>query len=125
MKFLFPILLAAFPAWSDTSLISLRTVPSQATLKGAAATQQFLAIAKYSDGTEGDVTAEVEWKLSAPTLAKLISPGRIAPSANGTIIVTAVAGGKQSQSSVRIQEADVRHPVSFLREVEGILTRSG
>ena len=43
--------------------------------KARAPRQQFLAIAKYSDGTERDVTAEAEWRLSNPALAKFISLG--------------------------------------------------
>ena len=57
MKTFIAFLLIASAAMPATGITSLRTVPAQAMLKGAAATQQFLAIASYSDGTERDVTA--------------------------------------------------------------------
>ena len=83
MRLLFALLVVTNTAWPAALVISLRTLPSQATLQGARATQQFLAIAKYADGTERDVTAEAEWRLSDPTLAKFISPARVAPTADG------------------------------------------
>jgi hypothetical protein len=106
-------------------MVSLRTVPAQASLKGASATQQFLAIAKFSDGTEHDVTAEAEWRLSNPSLAKFISTGRMAPVADGLLTLTASVGRIQGESSVRIVDAVVIRPVSFTREISGILTKQG
>jgi hypothetical protein len=100
-------------------------MPPQAVLHGARATQQFLAIAGYSDGGERDVTAQVEWRLSSPALAKFISPGRLAPSKDGTLVLTAVLGAQHAQSTVRIEEAAVAPPVTFTREISGILTKRG
>ena len=52
----------------------LMTVPAAVALNGAKASQQFLAIAFYSDGTERDVTGEVVWKVSNPAIAAVSSP---------------------------------------------------
>jgi len=71
-------LLIANTGW-PARLVSLRTLPAQASLKGARASQQFLAIATYADGSERDVTGEAEWRLSKPELAKFLSPARVAP----------------------------------------------
>lgn len=125
MKRLLTILFVAIAAWPAATVTSLRTVPAEAAIRGAHATQQFLAIAKYSDGTERDVTSEAEWRVSAPALAKFLSDGRIGPLANGTLTITAAAGGKHSQASLRITDAALVRPVSFTREIEGILTRRG
>jgi hypothetical protein len=100
-------------------------MPPEALLKGARATQQFLAIAKYSDGTERDVTAEVEWRLSNPALAKFISPARVAPSADGTLTLTALLSGKQAKSTIIIEDAAASQPVTFRREILGVLTTRG
>jgi hypothetical protein len=103
----------------------LRTVPAQALLRGARASQQFVAIAKYADGTERDVTAEVEWRLSKPALARFISPARVAPSADGELTLTAVLSGSEAKSTLRIEDAAVAPPVSFRREISAILTARG
>jgi hypothetical protein len=124
MRLLFALLLITNAAW-PAKVVSLRTVPAQALLKGARASQQFLAIAKYSDGAERDVTAEVEWRLSKPALAKFISPARVAPSADGNLTLTAVLSGSQAKSTLKIEDAAATQPVSFRREIAGILTKRG
>jgi hypothetical protein len=118
-------LLIAGAAWPAVTVVSVRTFPAQATLHGSSATQQFLAIAKYSDGSERDVTSEAEWKLSEPALAKFISPARIAPVADGAMTLTAAIGGNRASSAIRIMEATATRPVSFTREISGILTKRG
>ena len=104
VSFLF-VMSAALPA---AEMTNLRTVPSQATLTGAAATQQFLAVATYADGTERDITAEAEWRVSQPQAARFVSTARIGPLKNGTLSVTATIGGRTATSSVRIADAERR-----------------
>ncbi len=125
MRLLFAFLTITSVGWPAVNLVSLRTMPPEALLKGARATQQFLAIAKYSDGTERDVTAEVEWRLSNPALAKFISPARVAPSADGTLTLTALLSGKQAKSTIIIEDAAASQPVTFRREILGVLTTRG
>jgi Protein of unknown function (DUF1553)/Protein of unknown function (DUF1549) len=125
VKPLIGFLLFSLAAWPAAKVTSLRTAPAEATLKGARATQQFLAIATYSDGTERDVTAQAEWRLSNAALANLVSPGRVAPSGNGAVTVTAVLSGSRAQSSLRIEDAGTVRPVSFTPEISGILTQRG
>jgi hypothetical protein len=124
VKLLFALLLATNAAW-PAKVVSLRTVPAHAALKGARASQQFVAIAKYADGTERDVTADVEWRLSKPALARFISPARVAPSADGELTLTAVLSGNEGKSTLRIEDAAVAPPVSFRREIAAILTTRG
>ena len=120
---LFPI---AATLWADTPRpMSLRTQPVTASLQGAHATQQFLALVKYADGTERDVTAEVEWRLSRPALARFVSTGRLAPSSDGSLTVTAIFQGKQGQSEVKIMGAAAARPATFTREISGIFTKRG
>jgi len=119
------LLLIATTAWPADNPVSLRIVPSQAALKGARATQQFLAIAKYPDGAERDVTAESAWRLSNPALAKFVSPARLAPSADGALTLTATIAGQQAKSTVKIEDAAAIEPVTFRREILGIFTKRG
>ena len=53
-------------------------MPAEASFTYAGATQQFVAVAAYADGTERDVTDEAEWRVSDPNLAKLIGAARLA-----------------------------------------------
>jgi hypothetical protein len=125
MRLLLAALIFANPVWAGAKVIALRTIPAETLLKGARATQQVLAIAKYSDGTEKDVTSEAEWRLSDPGLAKFIEPARLAPAADGVVTLTAVFSGVQARSTVKIEEAAVAQPVTFRREILGILTKRG
>ncbi len=125
MKLLLTLVLIANAAWSAAKVVSLRTMPADVVLKGARSTQQFVAIAKCADGTERDVTAEVEWSLSNPALAKFISSARVAPVADGTLTLTAILSGSQARSTVKIEDAAAAQPVTFRREILGILTKRG
>jgi hypothetical protein len=123
MRIPFALLLLASVAWPASEFVSLRVVPVQATLQGARAGQQFLAIAAYDDGTERDVTTEVEWRLSKPALAKLVSPARVVPVADGSLMLTAVLSGREAASTLKIVDAALAQPVSFRGEIAGILTK--
>lgn len=78
MKSIVAIVLFCGAAWAGPRLVSLKTVPAEATLRYAGAAQQFLAIATYDDGTERDVTTEAVWRVSNPALATLTGPARLA-----------------------------------------------
>jgi len=119
------ILLIANAGWPAGKMVSLRTVPAETSLHGARATQQFLAIAKYSDGTERDVTAEAEWRLSNSALVKFISLARVAPSADGSLTLIAAFSGRQAGSKIMIKDAAVQQPVTFRREITAIFTKRG
>ena len=123
MRIPFALLLLASIAWPASKFVSLRVVPVQATLQGARASQQFLAIAVYDDGSERDVTTEVEWRLSKPALAKLASPARVVPVADGSLTLTAVLSGREAASTLKIADAALAQPVSFRSEIAGILTK--
>jgi Protein of unknown function (DUF1553)/Protein of unknown function (DUF1549) len=125
VRLFFACLLVTTAAWPAGKIVSLRTVPDRAILKGAEATQQFLAIATYAEGGERDVTSQVAWSLSSPDVAKFVSAGRLAPAADGSATVIASLSGNKAQSLVRIEQARAIRPVTFTREISGILTKQG
>ena len=120
-------LLFAGAACAAPRLVSLKVTPSEASFTYAGATQQFVAIAAYADGTERDVTDEAVWRVSDPARAKLTGPARIAAVADGSIIVTATLqpGSASAQSRVHIQGSQVPRAFSFPRDIGGILTKRG
>jgi uncharacterized protein YjdB len=67
-------------------LVGLVVAPESPSI-GVGSTQQFTAHGTYSDGTEGDVTAQVSWSSSAPTVVQ-ISNG---PASKG--LATALGAG--------------------------------
>src|SRR5262245_7268697 len=126
MKTFFTALLLAGTALADLKPVSLRTVPAEATLTYGAATQQFLAIATYSDGDERDVTSQVEWRVSNPNLARTVGPGRFAATADGSLTITAkLSPNASAHSSIRIEGSERARPFSFARDIGGILTKRG
>ena len=126
MRLPFALLLLASAAWPAPKLVSLRVVPAQATLQGARASQQFLAIATYDDGVGARRhRAKSEWRLSKPALAKFLSPARVVPVADGSLTLTAVLSGREAASTLKIADAALAQPVSFRREIAGILTKRG
>jgi Protein of unknown function (DUF1553)/Protein of unknown function (DUF1549) len=105
--------------------VSLKTVPAAVVLDSAGATQQFLAVAAYPDGSERDVTAEAEWRIGKPDLAKLAAPGRLTAAADGEMVLGATFRGVRAQSSVRIAGAQAPRTFSFARDIGAVLTRRG
>ncbi len=124
MRLVLAVLAIGSVAWAAPGVVSLRTMPAQATLRGARATQQFVAIARYADGSERDVTALVEWRVDKP-VARLMGVARIAAASDGTATLVATLGGVQSRSAVRVIEANASQPVTFRREIVSILTTRG
>jgi Protein of unknown function (DUF1553)/Protein of unknown function (DUF1549) len=105
--------------------VSLKMVPAAVVLDSAGATQQFLAVAAYPDGSERDVTAEAEWRIGKPDLAKLAAPGRLTAAADGEMVLGATFRGVRAQSSVRIAGAQAPRTFSFARDIGAVLTRRG
>ena len=56
---------------------------------------------------------------------KFLSPGRVAPLADGDVTLTAAIRGKQAASALKIANAAVAQPVTFRREILAILTKRG
>src|SRR5437660_8697608 len=104
MRSIVAIVLFSTSAWAGPKLVSLKTVPAEATLSYAGAAQQFLAIAAYDDGTERDVTGEAQWRVSNPGLATLTGSARLSATADGSLTITAaLPAGAHAQSAVRIE----------------------
>lgn len=125
MKALFAFLILTAAAWADSKPVSLSIYPETAVLNGARATQQFLAMARYADGTERDVTAEAQWGVLNPALGRFLSPARLAATGDGRLTVTAEFEGAASRAAVRIENAGIARPVVFTREISAILTKQG
>ena len=106
--------------------LSPRRCPRKATLQGARASQQFLAIAKYSDGVgarrhRGSGVASLR-----TGSGEIHLPGagsrrwRTADLADGSL-----SAAVRPHPHFNIEDATATQPVSFPREIAGILTKRG
>src|SRR5713226_10634695 len=125
MRALFALLLISGGGTAAPQIVSLEVLPAEVTLRGARATQQFVAIATYADGSERDVTADAEWSISRPALVKLVGSARLAGIANGHLTFSAAVSGSRSQSAVRIEGSETPRRFSFARDIGSILTKRG
>src|SRR3954471_4335002 len=69
--------------------VSLELLPRQAVLEGEGATQQFTAHAKYSDGTDRDVTDLAVFLSNNDNSAKISTDGKVTASKRGEAFVMA------------------------------------
>src|SRR5262249_12477230 len=88
----------------DTArLLSLRLVPEILSLSGASASQRILALGKFSDGIERDVTSKSHFSLSSPAIAKVEQNERVIALAEGKGLLKAEIDGKTAGADIRIE----------------------
>ncbi len=119
---LWPVWFAAV-AMQAADPVSLRVAPSDRTLHGSGATQQFLAIATYADGSERDVTDAVAWKVSNAQAAD-VEGGLVKARRDGAVRVSAQMGARTAAAAVTMNVGAER-PFTFQRDIGAILTRAG
>jgi hypothetical protein len=77
-------------------LVAIGVAPESPSI-GVLSTQQFTAHGTYNDGTEGDVTAQVSWSSSAPTVVQISngpgSKGRATAVGTGSAEIGAALAG--------------------------------
>lgn len=108
-----------------SALLSLRLFPENATLWGARSGQRFLALGKYGDGLERDVTKSTRFSIVDPGVAEVAATGRVTARGNGKTLLKAELEGHVAEISLRVEEAQKERLPTFTRDVEGILTRRG
>jgi len=82
--------------------VSLRVVPQAVTLRGAQASQHFLALAEYADGLERDVTARAHFSISEVKKGQIDSSGRFVARSAGADVLTAEFGRRSARTAIRI-----------------------
>jgi uncharacterized protein YjdB len=64
--------------------------------------EQLMATATYYDGTSFDVTEQVTWSSSDPSVATISKTGLITAIAPGTVTITAGSGNIWEKTTVRV-----------------------
>jgi trimeric autotransporter adhesin len=91
---------------SNHTVTSIAVNPTSATINfsfGGQSTQAFTATATFSDMTSSDVTSQVSWTSSVPTVATISSSGVAQAVSTGTTTITAALGGQTGTASLTVQ----------------------
>ena len=127
-------LLVVFPALqaqvaeqkpASASPVSLRIVPQDVTVRGAQASQHFLALAEYADGLIRDVTSQAHFSVSENDKGDIDGSGKFVAKISGDVVLTAQFGGRSAKTAIRIEDASEPRPFTFARDIGGILTKRG
>jgi hypothetical protein len=105
--------------------VSLRVLPSEVTLWGARASQQFVVLGRFADGLERDLTSVAQFSLSDTSMGEVDSVGKLTARVSGPMVLTANFGGRSAQAIVRAGGTEKLRPITFARDIEGILTKHG
>jgi len=113
--------------WADAppKLLSVRIMPTERTLRGKNASQQFLVLGKFADNRERDLTGQAHFALSNSASARADEAGRVFALADGETVLTASVGALAARASLKIEGSSQERPFSFARDVVSILTRRG
>ncbi len=102
---------------------SLEIYPPKAVLEGAGATQQFIARAKYSDGTDRDVTSLAVFMTNNDNSAPMDANGLVTAAARGEAFVMARFATHTVGSQVLVLPKDLQYtppqepPVNYVDEL--------
>jgi hypothetical protein len=88
----------------QAAIISLAVSPTASTIP-LGTTQQFTAIATYTDGTTQDLTASASWSSSVPGVAAVNATGLANSLSAGTTTISANAGGASGGSILTVTTA--------------------
>jgi hypothetical protein len=105
--------------------VSLRLLPDSVTLSGAQASQQFVVLGQFGDGLERDLTATAHFSLSDSGKGQINQSGKLVVQNSGELLLTAAIGNRTAKAAIRIEGAEKPRRVTFVREIERILTKRG
>jgi hypothetical protein len=91
----------------DATLKAIAVAPAHPTI-ALVVTQQLTATGRYSDDTERDVTADVAWSSSAPTVASVSGGGLVTPAQAGTAVITAALDGVSGGTTLVVTDAQLQ-----------------
>ncbi len=105
--------------------VKLSLAPSDPLLFGRGARQMLLAIVRYADGSEEDVTGKARFRSEKPAVATVDENGQVTAESNGGAVLRATYGGLSASTTALVQRADAPPPPSFNADVMPVLTKIG
>jgi hypothetical protein len=104
---------------------ALSIFPESIELYGQQSRQRLGVLGEAADGRRKDLTAEAQMRSSDPAVVTIEAQGVLRPAGDGEAVVTIRVGGLAAKARIRVRGMTGNAPVSFSREIEPILTRSG
>ncbi len=101
----------------------LEVRPASVSLHGPFAYSQLLVTATLESGETVDATRFA--KIEAPSAVTVSATGQVRPTANGSGDIAVSLGGKTAKVPVNIAGAKADQPVSFVRDVQPVLSKLG
>lgn len=122
-------LVCSWPGWvsadepAKIDIVELQVQPASLELKGAADSRRILISGKTADGRLVDLTADAQ--LAVTGAAAILDEDRfVTPKAVGDAVLNVTYGGKTAAVPVKVTDA-TQTPVSFVRDVLPVLTKTG
>ncbi|OWK43119.1 putative vegetatible incompatibility protein HET-E-1 [Fimbriiglobus ruber] len=103
--------------------MSLDVRPATINLDGPFAYSQLLVTAKLSTGEAVDATRVA--RIAAPAIATVAASGSVRPVADGSGTLTISVGDKSATVAVTVTGQKSAHPVSFVKDVQPVLSKTG
>src|SRR5262245_9899139 len=114
------VLLASPPAPKSLSI-----EPSNPLLFGQNATQALVVVARYSDGSEQDITKQSQFFSARPTVASVGPNGLITAHADGAATIRVTYQGLTAKTAALVQRGQAPIAQSFNADVLPVLTKMG
>ncbi|MSV28321.1 MAG: DUF1549 domain-containing protein [Bryobacterales bacterium] len=105
--------------------LKLVLAPGNPLLFGQGSKQALVAVVKYSDGTEQDVTSKTGFDSAKPSVATVDASGVVTAAANGGAVIRARFGTLEASTSALVQQGGAPQPASFNADVMPVLTKYG
>jgi hypothetical protein len=118
------VLLLVLTTSTQAATARLDLYPPDIQLRGGAARQRIVVVAKRSDGVTEDVTAKAAISLADGRVAR-VDNGTVRPLANGQTKLEARYDGQSAATSLAVQDVAVAPMVSFRHDVMPVFMRAG
>ncbi len=105
------------------AIVELQVQPARLDLKGASDSRRVLVTGKTADGRYLDLTAEAQQAVASP-VATLDEDQFVTPHTAGDTVLNVTYGGQTVAVPVKVTDV-VSTPVSFVRDVLPVLTKTG
>jgi Protein of unknown function (DUF1553)/Protein of unknown function (DUF1549)/Bacterial Ig-like domain (group 2) len=102
----------------------LLVYPESVTLEGPRARQRLIVLEQQANGRQRDRSRDATITVNDPKVAS-VAGGILTPVADGKTTATMTAGGASTTISITVANLAVDEPVSFVREIQPILTKAG
>ena len=118
------LVLTAAVSAGAADVVDLRVRPDQIELSSPESSDQVLVFGTADDGTETDLSRDVQYSAADP-IVEISASGRVIPVRDGSTILTVRHGSRQVMVPVSVRGLSAPEPVSFRHEIIPVLSKAG